>query len=202
MDKTWYKKAIRKHESKLSALLIAASKVGFIGKISLASLVDHTAGFVLIPSWMGKHNITRVLDIGSGAGIPALAMALLWPNAEFTLIERSQKRAAFLTNQIYELGVAGQCKVLCDDAFKLVNNEQFSCMFDYVTARLFAKPELYIKTASYFCKLGGIATCSISKEVWDLRSSSEMPKPEFMSIPQFFSYQNYYFMALERTKAC
>lgn len=39
---------------------------------------------------------TRWVDVGSGAGAPGLALALLWPVPALTLIEPRQKRVAFL----------------------------------------------------------------------------------------------------------
>jgi 16S rRNA (guanine527-N7)-methyltransferase len=38
----------------------------------------------------------RVLDIGSGAGFPALILAIAYPNINFTLCEPRNKRASFL----------------------------------------------------------------------------------------------------------
>lgn len=38
----------------------------------------------------------RWVDVGSGAGAPGLALSLLWPVPELTLVEPRQKRVAFL----------------------------------------------------------------------------------------------------------
>ncbi|HTV23516.1 MAG TPA: RsmG family class I SAM-dependent methyltransferase [Polyangiaceae bacterium] len=40
----------------------------------------------------------RWIDVGSGAGAPGLALGLLWPMPELTLVEPRQKRVAFLRN--------------------------------------------------------------------------------------------------------
>ncbi|MDQ3460953.1 MAG: class I SAM-dependent methyltransferase [Deinococcota bacterium] len=39
---------------------------------------------------------TRWLDLGSGAGLPALPLAIVRPDLSFTLVERRRRRAAFL----------------------------------------------------------------------------------------------------------
>jgi 16S rRNA (guanine527-N7)-methyltransferase len=39
---------------------------------------------------------TKVLDVGSGAGFPAIALAILYPDVTFELVEPLQKRIAFL----------------------------------------------------------------------------------------------------------
>jgi 16S rRNA (guanine527-N7)-methyltransferase len=47
----------------------------------------------------------RWLDIGSGAGAPGVALALLAPNLSMTLVEPRQKRVAFLRTALAELGL-------------------------------------------------------------------------------------------------
>ena len=48
-----------------------------------------------------------ILDIGSGAGFPGLAMAVYRPELEVILLEPRKKRAAFLVALRRELGLAG-----------------------------------------------------------------------------------------------
>ena len=48
-----------------------------------------------------------ILDIGSGAGFPGLAMAVCRPELELILLEPRKKRAAFLGALRRELGLAG-----------------------------------------------------------------------------------------------
>jgi 16S rRNA (guanine527-N7)-methyltransferase len=47
----------------------------------------------------------RVLDVGSGSGLPGIPMAILCPEARFTLCEIRSKRAAFLERAISSLGL-------------------------------------------------------------------------------------------------
>ncbi len=47
----------------------------------------------------------EVADLGSGAGLPGIPLALAWPQARFTLIERMGRRAVFLENALANLGL-------------------------------------------------------------------------------------------------
>jgi len=82
-------------------------------KISLTSITDpkeilqrHFAESMLaaraIPIVRG-----RLVDIGSGAGFPGLALKLAAPELEVTLVEPSLKKSAFLAEVVRTLGLAG-----------------------------------------------------------------------------------------------
>lgn len=47
-----------------------------------------------------------LVDLGSGAGLPGIVLALLLPDVEVTLLERMERRAAFLGECVSELGLA------------------------------------------------------------------------------------------------
>lgn len=74
-----------------------------------------------------------VADLGSGAGLPAIPLAIALPELSFTLIERSEKRRAFLTAAVAHLGLRNA----------RVTAHAGGQRFDLVTARAVAPlPEL------------------------------------------------------------
>src|SRR5258707_15173750 len=48
----------------------------------------------------------NVLDFGSGAGLPAIPMAIASPEARFHLVEADQKKWAFLKHVVRECGLS------------------------------------------------------------------------------------------------
>ncbi|MFM1984658.1 MAG: hypothetical protein RL723_1093 [Actinomycetota bacterium] len=69
-----------------------------------------------------------VADVGSGAGLPGIPMALAQPEAQFTLIEPMERRSDWLKEQIEKLGLKN-VSVLRARA------EEVGEAFDIVTAR-------------------------------------------------------------------
>ena len=49
---------------------------------------------------------SAVVDVGSGAGLPGIVLALLLPGARITLLEPMARRTEFLTECVTELGLA------------------------------------------------------------------------------------------------
>ena len=61
----------------------------------------------------------RVADVGSGAGLPGIPLAILRPDLEMTLIEPMLRRSNFLTEALDELGLDDRVTVVrgrADDA--------------------------------------------------------------------------------------
>ena len=51
-------------------------------------------------------NVVQIADIGSGAGLPGIPLAIAMPHCHFTLIERMDRRAGFLWNVKAVLGLS------------------------------------------------------------------------------------------------
>ena len=73
---------------------------------------------------------TSVADVGSGAGLPGLVLAMIRPDIDVTLIEPLERRTRWLNEQVAKLGLSNV--VVCT-----VRAEEFMPRrsFDVVTAR-------------------------------------------------------------------
>ncbi len=69
------------------------------GRILSYHVIDSLAVQRLIPQG------ARVCDVGSGAGLPGIPLALVRPDLELLLVESSQKRSRFLQTAVVELGL-------------------------------------------------------------------------------------------------
>lgn len=80
-----------------------------------------------------------VLDVGSGAGLPGIALAIARPDLTVVLIEPLARRTAFLAHVVPELGLAGTVRVLRARAEDVrFGSPEFPAPGDVVTARALA----------------------------------------------------------------
>ncbi len=57
----------------------------------------------LLPSKIFDFKNKNIMDLGSGAGFPGIPLAIVFPDAKFTLVEPISKRCAFLNLVVKEL---------------------------------------------------------------------------------------------------
>ena len=91
-------------------------------------LLDSLA--VLPYLWSGKW-----LDVGCGAGLPGLVLAIAQPEWQFTLLDSNSKKTSFVQQAIIELGLQN-VRVQCERVEKLQVAEQGR--FDGIISRAFS----------------------------------------------------------------
>ena len=83
----------------------------------------------------------HLLDVGTGAGFPGLALACVLPEARFTLVEPRQKRVTFLRHVIRTLGLTNT-SVVADRIEPHV--AAWQGRFSHITSRAVAEPSLFL----------------------------------------------------------
>ena len=95
-------------------------------------------------------NISSLADVGSGAGLPGIPLALARPELQVTLIESSQKKASFLQQAKIELELAN-VGIHCGRV------EQATGLppFDAVISRAFSELAEFVRLAGHLLAPGG-----------------------------------------------
>ena len=102
------------------------------------------------------QNIPQIADIGSGAGLPGIPLAICMHGAEFTLVERMGRRAGFLLNVIAVLGLSS-VRVEESEMEKLIRPSSGAGRFDIVVFRAFKPLESAIlKNLTMLLAPGGV----------------------------------------------
>lgn len=92
----------------------------------------------------------RVGDVGSGAGLPGLVLAIARPDVEFVLIEPMERRTAWLNDQVAELGLSN-VTVVRDRA----EDVRRDVLLDQVTARAVSALKKLIPMTAPLVRPGG-----------------------------------------------
>lgn len=92
----------------------------------------------------------RVGDVGSGAGLPGLVLAIARPDVDFTLIEPMERRTAWLNDQVAELGLTN-VTVVRDRA----EDVRRDVLLDQVTARAVSALKKLIPMTAPLVRPGG-----------------------------------------------
>lgn len=97
-------------------------------------LIDALSVWPEIVARFGSDPVLRVADVGSGMGVPGIVWAVVMPKSRFDLIERQQKKAAFLRHVAGRLGLSSRIQVIAGD----VKNHHVEPRYDLITSRAFA----------------------------------------------------------------
>lgn len=111
----------------------------------------HFAESLVLARWLRLEG--SMLDVGSGAGFPGLALRILFPDLSTTLLEPIAKKRAFLKE------VARACDMTSvevrGDRLEQFVTAQSAASFDTVTARAVGKLDQLVPAAARCLKPGG-----------------------------------------------
>ncbi|HCL25882.1 MAG TPA: 16S rRNA (guanine(527)-N(7))-methyltransferase RsmG [Dehalococcoidia bacterium] len=97
---------------------------------------------------------SRVIDVGTGAGLPGVALKIAFPGIQLVLVESVAKKTAFLEHLVAVLGLEG-VTVHTGRAEVLSRDEGLRESFDLVAVRGVARLPLLLEYCLPFCKTGG-----------------------------------------------
>lgn len=97
---------------------------------------------------------SKLLDIGSGAGFPAVPIALFRPDVTVTGLDATAKKAAFINLAAEKLALSNLSAV-SGRAEELARNASHEGMYDVVTARAVSALRILCELASRYLKVGG-----------------------------------------------
>jgi len=92
----------------------------------------------------------NILDVGTGAGLPGIPLALLHTEQQFTLIDSNGKKTRFMQQVVYDLAIKN-----CQIVTNRVESFKPALCFDNIVSRAFASLDKMISvTRHLLCPMG------------------------------------------------
>ena len=166
--------------SEIDKLSLAAKLAAGIAEMGLEvsqerqqKLLDYVA---LITKWNAVHNLTavrepsemvtlhildslsvlpdisgkRLLDVGAGAGLPSIVLAICSPELQVTAVDAVQKKVSFMRQVKVQLKLENLTVIHCR-----IEDEKFDEKFDVIISRAFSEIGLFVKLTKHLLADGG-----------------------------------------------
>ncbi len=147
----------------LDDVLADARRAGFLGPGPLEPQLRHAEGFATLSRRLlapAGPTEPLLVDLGSGGGLPGLAVASIWLDARLVLLEANARRVRFLQAAVERLGVQDRVRVLHERAETAGRQDEWRGAFDGLLARSFGPPAVVAECGAPFLRVGAFMVVS------------------------------------------
>ncbi|MDQ6919720.1 MAG: 16S rRNA (guanine(527)-N(7))-methyltransferase RsmG [Candidatus Dormibacteraeota bacterium] len=128
---------------------LISSWPGLVGRPDRALLEDSLVLLEFLPP-----GLQRVIDVGSGGGLPGLPLRLARSDLRLTLLEANERKAAFLVQAAAKLGLA-DVEVVARRAEDAGHDPDHRESYDFALARALAAMPVLVELCLPFVAVGG-----------------------------------------------
>ena len=148
-----YEETVSRFQAFISILQKWNEKINLVSEENpLSILENHIFDSLHYLRWLNASY--KTLDIGSGAGFPAIPIKIIYPDLDLTLVESQRKRCNFLREVIRTLKLE-RIEVIEGRAESFFNQSTFSGQFDRLLFRGFSAFDTCLSIGLPFLKAGG-----------------------------------------------
>jgi 16S rRNA (guanine527-N7)-methyltransferase len=140
---------------RFASMLSSYTEANVIGTRSLQRIMeDHILDSLSCLLFRGFDDCSKLIDVGSGAGLPGIPLKLARPDIELALLESTAKKARFISESVAELGISG-VEVVNARAEEAGRWAGHRATYDTATARALASLAVVAEYCVPFVRVGG-----------------------------------------------
>ena len=133
---------------------------------------------VMLPFFTADEDIQRVLDVGTGGGIPGIPLAICLPQIDFVLLDARGKKIRFIQTVIAQLGLQNVTAVHSRvEDFQRAEADKF----ERIVSRAFASLEDMLMFCQHLCYAQ-----EGHKQAKFLAMKGQIPEEEIAQLPEGF----------------
>ena len=153
---------------------------------------------LILDALSGERHLSseaRVLDLGSGGGIPGIPLQIARPDCRFCLVESNGRKASFLRRAAAALGL--DCEVQAVRSEELAFARGYRGTFDHVTAKAVSSLRVLIELAMPFLRKGGTLVAykgpSVAGEIAEASAALRELRAEVTAVEPYSLGERSYF---------
>lgn len=146
----------------VSTLLEFNEKMNLIGPMSREIIVRELILDSLVPATIWPAASTCI-DVGSGAGLPGIPLAIALPDVEFTLVEPRKKRSQFMRIVVNRLGLKNVR--IFDKRVEQIPDDDYQCA---VSKAVFSPLDFLRILNDWVAENGSFISMCSADSLWEL----------------------------------
>lgn len=124
---------------------------------AVSEIPDIWVRHFLDSAYLLKHldGARRIIDIGTGGGIPGIPLAILCEELEVTLLDSELRKIEFCTMAVQKLGLQDRVTPICGRAEELAKTADYRGKYDAAVSRAMANGSMLTELSLPFVRVGG-----------------------------------------------
>ena len=141
--------------------------------------------------------VGRLIDVGSGAGLPGIPLAIARPDMKIALLDSSHKKTTFMRQACLELGLTN-AEVVCER----VEQWQPQDKYDAVISRAYSELKEFVRLSAHLVAKGGKLYAMKGvypvEEIAQLKDSAKVDEVIALTVPGLAAQRHLVIIGVEQ----